>query len=353
MSFEKSFQIEGRVLSESAPVFVIAEIGINHNGDERLARKMIDEAALCGVDCVKFQTFRAEEFMADREMTYEYSSQGETVSEKMFDMFKKTELSESSYAKIFDYSREKGMIPLTSVADPESADMIESVGVGAFKLASEDFINLPLLEHMAQKKAPLILSTGMANQEELEDVLTILKRHKKKNVLFFHCVSVYPTPDEEVNLQRMLELKNLAKAAVGYSDHSLGITACIGAVAMGAIALEKHFTSDRNLPGPDQSLSSDPQEMKALVDAVRRMEKMKGESQFAPSATEKTKLKEFRRSIVAVRGLDKGHSLKKEDIALRRPGTGLRARELPEILGKKLKISVQENQQILSEMLES
>jgi N-acetylneuraminate synthase/N,N'-diacetyllegionaminate synthase len=337
MKFLKRFQIENRWVGEGEKCFVIAEIGVNHNGDISLGKKIIDAAVACGVDCVKFQSFRAEEFMADRELEYHYVSKGEAVKEKMFDMFKRLELTEKAHIELFEYARKKGVIPLTSVADPESASLALQVGVGALKLASEDLINLPLLDYVSKLSLPLILSTGMANEEEIEDALKILEKNKKSDVQFLHCVSVYPTPDMEVGLRRMLALRQKTGASVGYSDHSLGIEASVGAVALGATLIEKHFTTDRNLEGPDHALSSDPEEMTALVKSIRRMESFLGQENLAPSPTEEAKSrKEFRRSLVASKDFPAGHRLIEGDLCLKRPGTGLRARELPLLLGKTL-----------------
>jgi len=339
--------IEGRKIGPGHPVFIIAEVGINHNGDVELGKKMIDAAAATGADCVKFQTFRAEEFMADRNLEYEYLSGGKKVREKMFEMFKKVELSLAGYKELFDYARKKGVVPLTSVADPQSADFIQKIGVGGFKLASEDLINLPLVEYMAKKKMSLILSTGMADETEVKDVLKILKKYKMQKVCFLHCVSVYPTEDQDANLLRMMGLKKLTKASVGYSDHTLGIEAVVAAVAMGACMIEKHFTLDTNLPGPDQALSSDPAEFTALVNAVRRVEKMRGSELVEPSTPEKETRKIFRRSIVATEALPKGHKIRREDLHVKRPGDGLRAREIPKVLGKTLRREIQKDEKIV------
>jgi N-acetylneuraminate synthase/N,N'-diacetyllegionaminate synthase len=338
--------LERRRVGPGEPVFIIAEVGINHNSSIRLAKRLIDKAVSCGVDCVKFQTFRTEEFMADRSMVYEYSSRGRRVRENMFSMFKRLELPIAWHRELFTYCRKKKIIPLTSVADPESAEAVNRLGVAAFKLSSEDLINLPLVEYVAKKRKPLIISTGMADEEEIEDVLKILYKYNCQNVIFLHCVSVYPTPVEEANLLRMRALAEKVKGVVGYSDHTLGVTAAIGAVALGASVIEKHFTLDRRMPGPDHSLSSDPEELLRLVRAIREIEKMLGSQDIKPSATEcKTRL-QFRRSIVAKENLPKGHLLNKQDLALKRPGTGLKAREMQKLIGKRLTKDISENKQI-------
>jgi N-acetylneuraminate synthase/N,N'-diacetyllegionaminate synthase len=237
-------------------------------------------------------------------------------------------------------------MPLTSVADIESAEAVDELGISAFKLSSEDLINLPLLEHVAKKRKPLLLSTGMADEEEVDDALRILDRHGCRDVVFLHCVSVYPTPSDEANLLRMRALADKVCGAVGYSDHTLGITAAIAAVALGACVIEKHFTLDRGMPGPDHYLSSGPDEFAALVAAVRETEKMLGKKRLEPSATERRTRLQFRRSIVANRDLPKGHVLSGGDLALKRPGSGLRAREMGSIVGRRLARAVAKDQRI-------
>lgn len=342
-----TFEIEGRAIGDGKPVFVIAEIGVNHNGDLALAKECVRSAASCGVDAVKFQTFRAEEFMADRELVYTYESGGGIVQEKMFDMFKRLELPAAWHEELFVYARAAGVVPLTSVADAASADMVAGIGAGALKLSSEDFINLPLMEHAARSGIPLLLSTGMADEEEVDDVLAILGAARCHQACFLHCVSVYPTRDEEVGLRRMRAIKEKVCGPVGYSDHSLGIEACVGAVALGACVLEKHFTLDRALPGPDHALSSDPAEMRRLVEAVRRTERMLGDGRIAPSVSERETRSQFRRSVVAARALKRGHVIGRDDLQLKRPGTGLRAREMPMLLGGVLRRDIGEDEIIL------
>lgn len=338
--------IEGKKIGSGHPVFIIAEIGVNHNGDKKTAKKMIEVAARCSADCVKFQTFRAEEFMADRNMVYEYEGCENIISENMFEMFKRLELPHGWHAELFDYARERGLIPLTSVADSESTDLVDRLGVSAFKLSSEDFINLPLLEYVASKGKPLLLSTGMADEDEIEEVLRILTRHELREAVFLHCTSVYPTSESEVNLLRVEALRKKTGGAVGYSDHSLGIEAILGAVALGACVIEKHFTLDRSMPGPDHAFSADPKELKNLVQSVRRMETMLGSDKLVPSPSEIEMRGQFRRSIVAAKDLPAGHILKRDDLVLKRPGTGLKANEIPQLIGKRTVRDISKDGQI-------
>jgi len=334
------FELEGRKIGEGQPVFIIAEIGINHNGDLLTAKKMINAAAECGVDAVKFQTFRTEEFMADRKITYEYEVRGKRVREKMFDMFKRLELPLAWHSELFDYTRQKKLVPLTSVADGESADAMEKLDISAYKLSSEDLINLPLVEHVIKKGKPLILSTGMADEEELDDVLRSLSKYNANQVLFLHCVSLYPTPDEETHLWRIKALHKKIGGPVGYSDHTLGILATLGAVSLGACLLEKHFTLDRHMDGPDHFFSADPDEMRKLVRNVRKMEVMLGDAGLTLSNLEIDIRKQFRRSLVASRDLISGQILSREDIVLKRPGNGIHPRNLCNVLGKRISLNI-------------
>lgn len=346
MQFDKTIRIEGKVIGEKQPVFLIAEVGVNHNGDIETAKHMIEVAADCGADCVKFQTFNSEEFMSDKQLTYSYEVRGRKVTEKMYDMFQRLEIPLKSYEILFDHCRQYGLVPLTSVADIEIVDLIEKIGIGAFKLSSEDFINSPLMTHVTQKKLPLILSTGMADREEIEDVLNLLNRFKKRNVVFLHCTSIYPTPDEEANLLRINAIKQTTEAMVGYSDHTRGGRAAIGAVSLGACIIEKHFTLDKNMAGPDHYFSADPRELVNMVDNIRKIEKSLGKDNLELSPIELKQRAQFRRSIVAAINLKKGHILNKNDLVLKRPGNGLHPRNLSKLYDKCLLRSITENEQL-------
>jgi N,N'-diacetyllegionaminate synthase len=333
----QTIHIENRLIGPGHPVFIIAEIGVNHNGDKDLAKRTIAAAARAGADCVKFQTWRTEEFMADRDLVYEYASPQGLVREKMYDMFKRLELPLQWHRELFDHARSLGLVPLTSVADSISTDAALEAGAKALKLASEDLINLPLLEYVATKDVPLILSTGMADELEIRDALDIMNRHHAlPRTIFLHCVSLYPTKDDEANVLRMQAIQELTGCIPGYSDHTTGPEACLGAVALGACVLEKHFTLDKGLPGPDHAMSADPGELAAIVTAVRRMEAMVGRKSLDIPPREQEIRHTFRRSVVAARPLQKGTVLTAADLSLKRPGTGLRAREIPKLLGRVL-----------------
>jgi len=346
-------EIEGKLIGPDQPVFIIAEVGVNHNGELNLAKRTIEAAAKAGVDSVKFQSFRADEFMADPDHEYEYVSGGKVVREKMYEMFKRLELPLEWHRELFDYARFMGLIPLTSVADPLSVDIALEAGAKALKLASEDLINLPLLEYVAAKGLPILLSTGMADEIEIKDAIDLIDGFGNAGkTIFLHCVSLYPVKASEANLLRMLPIREITNSLVGYSDHTVGPEACIAAVALGACVLEKHFTTDKNLPGPDHAMSADPGELNELVRMVRRTEKMGGERSIKISQRELAIRKSFRRSIVASRKLPAGKVLERGDLALKRPGDGMKPRQLSKAIGKKLKFAVLANDQIKPDMLE-
>ncbi len=339
--------IEDRTIGKNEPAFIIAEVGVNHNGDLDLAHKHIEAVAECKADAVKFQTFRTEEFLASKDQIYEYESAGKKCQETMYEMFKRLELPMRWHQELFDHARKIGLVPLTSVADIQSAEMVNSVGIGAYKASSEDLVNLPLIKHLAQQKLPIIFSTGMANCDEIIDVLSILEKHNHTNCCFLHCTSQYPTPIANVNLSRMQKLTELGVGLVGYSDHTVGNQASLAAVAMGAKVIEKHFTLDQNLPGPDHTFSSPPEELTSLVAEIRNLEKMLGSGQVDAAGDEYEARLAFHRSLVAARDLPQGHVLTKDDIVLKRPGTGLRYRDIDIVLGKALICNVKADHQIL------
>jgi N,N'-diacetyllegionaminate synthase len=343
---EDGFQIGARQLRRGDAPFIVAEIGVNHNSDLGLAKETIDAAAKVGADAVKFQTFRAEEFMADRSHTYDYEENGRPVRESMYEMFKRLELPEEWHRELQEYSRSQGVEFLSSVADPQSADLLVSLGAPVLKIASEDLINLPLLEYLVSKKVPVILSTGMADQDEIDQAVGILRMGGCTELLLLHCVSLYPTPDEQANLLRMVSLEGRYQTLVGYSDHTRGIEAAIGAVALGACLLEKHFTLDRSLPGPDHALSADPDEMSRLIKGAHRVMRQLGSTELEPAAGEQVARRDFRRSIVAAVEIPQGEQVMLGALRLKRPGTGIPPRDMEKIIGKKVKRSIRIDEQI-------
>jgi len=338
--FNKKIKFGNMVLSNSAPVCVIAEIGINHNGKFSLAKKIIDEADKAGADIVKFQTFTTEEFMSREKDT-----------EAMYKMFKRFELPYSWHRKLFDYCNKKGIQFLSTPCDTKAVDLLLGIGIPALKISSEDLININLLEYVAKKDCPVILSTGMADEQEIDTAVGIFKKHNNKNLVLLHCTSVYPTPEAEVNLNRMLSIANRYDILIGYSDHTSGFKAALGATFMGAVIIEKHFTLSKKMKGPDHSFSSEPYELKKLIKDIRICERLKGCAGVEPSVSEKLKKLKYRRSIVASVDLKSGTKLTEKHLAYKRPGNGFKPIEKYKVIGRRLVESVREDEQILSSNL--
>lgn len=346
--FSKRIKLYNKIISPTSPCIVIAEVGINHNGNINLAKKHIKAAAESGADIVKFQTFKTEEFMADKNLIYEYKDiYGKTQKENMYDMFKKTEFTESEYKILIDYTRQKNIIFLSTPCDIDSFDMLMKLGVKAVKISSEDLINIRFIEYVAKSNITTILSTGMADEKEISIALDIFKKHKNNKVILLHCTSVYPVQTNEVNLNRMKAIADKFNILTGFSDHTDKSLAAIGAIYMNAVIIEKHFTLSKKLKGPDHSFSIEPTELKQLIENIRYSEKIKGKYSIEPTATEKKMRLKFRRSIVASKNLEKGDFLKFDDINFKRPGNGLKPYEQDKILGKKLLTSIPKDKQIL------
>jgi N-acetylneuraminate synthase/N,N'-diacetyllegionaminate synthase len=331
-------------LQRGAPPLVIAEIGVNFNGDLDIATRSIDAAVAAGAGAVKFQTFRADEFIADRDLAFTYASQGKSISENAFEMFRRLELSPQWHRELKAHAESRGAMFLSSAADPISVDLLVNLGVPVIKIASEDLINVPLLRHVATKKTPVLLSTGMAEQDEVDRAVALLKPCPA--LMLLHCTSLYPTPFAEVNLHRMVALADRYDLPVGFSDHSLGHAAAMAASTLGAFVIEKHFTLDKNLPGPDHAFSADPQELAALVSATRDAAALLGSGRITASPGEIIARRDYRRSIVAARELPAGTVLALSDLALKRPHTGLHPFELDSLVGRKTRVDLARNQQI-------
>ena len=316
-------------------VFIIAEAGVNHNGDLKLAKKMIDAAKDSGADCIKFQTFKAEEFVADKNLTYTYESQGKKITEPQLTMFKRWEFSKKEWREIINYCKKKKVAFATTAQNQSDLEMILSLTKPPFlKVGSDDLTNLGLMASYAKKGIPMIISAGMSYAEEIGEAVTAIRKAGNNNITVLHCVSSYPAQAEEVNLKKIPAIKNKFKVKVGFSDHTIGSAAAIGAVCFGAEVIEKHFTLSHNLPGPDHWFSMEPTELKKFVQDLRFIEKAMGSSELVPTANERQVRKIARRSIVAARGIKAGAKFIADDFLCKRPGTGLAPKYLPKIIGK-------------------
>lgn len=327
------FKIGNVSVGDGCEPFIIAEAGINHNGDIELAKRMVKIASESGVDAVKFQTFRTEEFISDRSVEYTYKSQGVQVTESMFDMFKRTEFTDDEWREIKAYCDECGITFLSTPVSERDLDLLVSLGVGAVKVGSDDFTNIPLITGFARRGLPMLLSCGMADGDEMEETLSAAKA-VNPNICLFLCTSQYPTPADDVNAAKLLSMgKRFGDVVLGFSDHTQGCTGAIVAAAFGARVFEKHFTLDHDLPGPDHWFASEPDELKAWAAGIREACKMVGSEKLSPTEEERKMRNLARRSIVALRDIAQGEKLTDENIGLRRPGTGMSPALLPEVLG--------------------
>jgi len=321
---------------DTSEVFIIAEAGVNHNGDIHLAHKLVDAAKEAGADAVKFQTFKAENVVSKIAEKAEYQKETTNSEESQYEMIKKLELSFEDFVKIKDYCDKKGIIFLSTPFDYESVDFLKSL-VPLYKIGSGEITNLPFLEYIAKKGKPIILSTGMSTLGEVEEaVKTIINVNSSLPLVLLHCVSNYPAKYEDVNLKAMLTLKEAFKLPVGYSDHTLGIEIAIAAIALGAKVIEKHFTLDRDLPGPDHKASLESDELKKMVKAIRNVEKVLGNGIKKPAQSELKVMKVARRSLVVARDIRAGEVVKESDILIKRPGTGILPKFKEIIIGMRL-----------------
>jgi N,N'-diacetyllegionaminate synthase len=340
MSPNKSLRIGDREVGPGRPCYVLAEIGINHNGDVELATRAIAAAAKAGADGVKFQNFRTEDFISDRSLTYEYVSRGQKVVESQYDMFKRVELTADQLHDLAQECRRRAVDFISTPTSPQGVDDLVRVGAAALKNGSDYLGHLPLIRYMAQTGLTTIVSTGMATPIEVEEAVTAFHDAGGRDLILLHCVSVYPCPAEQLNLSRIGALQQRFGCPVGFSDHSIGVIGAAIAVTLGACMVEKHFTLDRNLPGPDHAMSSTPDELGELVRAVREAQVALGSAQIEPTNGEEASKHLFRLSCVAARPLAAGHVISLDDIAYQRPGKGLRPALAGQLVGRRLHADV-------------
>jgi len=315
-------------------VFIIAEAGVNHNGSIEVAKKLIDVAASSGADAVKFQTFKACNLVSKNAKKAQYQQQTTNKEETLFCMIKKLELDLDTHKKLLAYCKIKNIMFLSTPFDIDSIDLLNDLGLEIFKIPSGEITNLPYLRHIGKLRKKVILSTGMANIGEIEDALDILINAgtKKENITVLHANTEYPTPMEDVNLKAMLTIGKTFDVAFGYSDHTLGIEVDIAAVALGASCIEKHFTLDKTMQGPDHKASLEPNELKAMVSAIRNIELALGSSIKKPSKSESKNKNIVRKSIVAKCDIKKGDILSEDNLAIKRPGNGISPMRWDEII---------------------
>jgi N,N'-diacetyllegionaminate synthase len=316
--------------------FIIAEIGVNHDGDINKAKLLIDKAKEANVDAVKFQTFNAKSLVSPKAHKAEYQKKTTQVSESQFEMIKRLELSHDDHIELIEYCKLKEVMFLSSPFDIESIKLLDKLNIQIFKIPSGEITNLPFLEAIGQLNKEIILSTGMSDMTEIEQALQILQKAGTplEKITVLHVNTEYPTPMKDVNLTAMLTIKDAFQVAVGYSDHTLGIEIPIAAVALGASVIEKHFTMDKNACGPDHRASLDPKELKSMVQAIRNIEIAMGDGVKIPSVSELKNKPIARKSIIAIKDISKGEVFTSENLGIKRPGTGLSPMLWNEIIGR-------------------
>lgn len=333
-------KIENRKIVPGESCFIIAEAGVNHNGELERALQMIDAAAAVGVDAVKFQTFDADLLASANTPKAGYQQKNTGAEENQYEMLKKLELPKSAYQYLFKACREKDIIFMSTPFDETSVDFLDGLGMPVFKIPSGEITNAPLVKYIAQRNKPIIMSTGMAEMDEIDAAVKIITGEGNQQLALLQCTSNYPVAAENVNLRVMNLLAHEFGFPVGFSDHSLGIELSVAAVAMGACIIEKHFTLDKELPGPDHQMSLEPHELKDLVQAIRNVEKAMGDGSKTMTNSEKNTAEVARKSIHYKQDLSQGTILREEDLIMLRPGNGVSPLKMAEVLGKQLKKAV-------------
>ena len=328
--------IGNRIIGEGQPVFIIAEAGVNHNGKLSLAKKMVDAAKLAGVDAVKFQTFKTENIAIHSCAKAEYQKRyGD--DETQFRMLKRLELSEPDFRELFNYCKKKKVLFLSTPFDHDSAGFLHRLGVPAFKISSGDLTNLPLLKEVACYKKPMIISTGMSDMVEIKEAVKCVVSAENSKIVLLHCTSSYPAGFDDVNLKAMKTMARTFKLPVGLSDHTEGIIIPIAACAMGACVIEKHFTLNKDMQGPDHKASLSPAELIDMVRSVKNVERAMGTGEKAPARNEEAARKVIRKSVVSLARIAKGEKIEGCMIAVKRPATGIKPKYFDRIIGKKAK----------------
>jgi len=378
----KKIKIGNRFVGDGEPCFIIAEAGVNHNGDIELAKKLVEEAKRSGADAVKFQTWITDEILIKNVEKPNYQKKTTDAEESQYDMIKKLELSFEETEEIAKYAKELGIVFISTPEGKSCIDLLSELGVPAFKVGSPDMDNFPLLDYLATKRKPIILSTGMSTLEEVKESVEFLKAKECHQVVLLHCTTNYPTSLEDVNLREMLTLKREFGLPVGYSDHTDGIGVSIAAAYLGAVIIEKHFTLDKSLPGPDHKASLEPEELKRLIEGIRMagtnaidenklkeklgevsnririeqnvidsVEEILGSSVKAPTKSEKEMIKLMRKYIVANKCIKRGERIKEDMLAIKRCGGGLPSKFLHKILGMTAKRDIATDEPLTFEKL--
>ena len=333
-------KIGNKKIGGNNPTYIIAEIGSNHNKDKKIAKKMIDKAAEAGVDAVKFQTFQADKLYSKKTPKFSKDKM------KPYDLIKSIELPRGWQKELAQYATKKKLHFLSSPFDFEAVDELHKIGVPAFKVASFEITDLELLKRIAKKKKPVILSTGMASIEEIEEAIDAIKSQGNDDVILLHCNSMYPSPIDIVNLKAINTMQSAFQIPIGFSDHTIGIHIPVAAVVNGARVIEKHITLDRKMKGPDHNFAIEPDELKQMVQNIRDVEKAMGTGVKEISKKEKEMYEKGRRSIIAAQDISKDTKITRNMLIVKRPGYGIKPKFIDIVVGKKAKKDISEDQWI-------
>lgn len=340
---DQNIKIGSRTIGNNHPCFIIAEAGVNHNGSLKMALELVQKAYEAGVDCVKFQTFKAESVATNSAPKADYQLKVTSTSESQLEMLKKLELPQKDYPAIIALCKKLGIQFMSTPYNYEDADFLNQLGVDAFKIASGQIVELPFLDYVARFKKPMIISSGMATLAEVFEGVDTIRKAGNDQIILLQCTTNYPSKIEDSNIRAMISMQRSLDINIGYSDHVPNNYACYAAVSLGAQVIEKHFTLDKTLPGPDHSSSLNPIEFKVLVQGIRNTEKALGNVIKTPSAAEIANTEGMRRSIVNLIPLSKGTVLQKEHLGFKRPATGMAPKKLDAILGKTLSIDLEQD----------
>lgn len=345
-------QINQKKIGDNSPCFIIAEAGVNHNGDIEIAQRLIDAAVEAGADAIKFQTFNADLLVTPDAQKARYQKKSTSTSESQYQMLKRLELSPLAFKKLSDYANMKKIIFFSSPFDLKSVDILDRIEVPLYKIPSGEITNLPLLTYIAKKGKPIILSTGMATFEEIDEAIDIIKNEGVVDIILLYCVTSYPAKIESLDLTVISSLRERYHLPVGFSDHTTGIVAAIVARTLNACVIEKHFTLDRKMSGPDHQASLDPKGLKKLVMAIREVESALGNGTKKISKEESEIKAITRKSLVASIDIPAGNIITESMIDLKRPGTGLAPKNKDKIIGKKSNRSIKKNELFDWDMME-
>jgi len=332
--------------------YIIAEAGVNHNGDINIALDLIIQAKRCGADCVKFQTYKTEQLVSEMSPKAKYQLEVTDAKESQFKMLKKLELGYELYPSMISKCKELEIDFLSTPYNFDDVDFLNSLDVDAFKIASGQLTELPFLEYVAKTGKKIIISTGMANMSDVSSAVEAIRNSGNNNIIVLQCTTNYPSDIEDANLKAMISMREGLTVDVGYSDHTTGSYACYAAVALGAIIIEKHFTLDKNLEGPDHSTSFSPTEFSELVIGIRMVEKALGDGIKKPTKSEISNIHGMKRSLVVLRNMSAGEALKFEDVGFKRPQNGLSPNYFEQVIGKKILKDMKKDDPILLELID-